>query len=1177
MGAEDWSREQLLSELVRHRQRIAELEDAQAKLLCTEKALKASEERFRSFLGNSQAGVLVLDRDLRYVAVNEKLAALDGRSIQEHIGKTIREVIPGIADDVESALRQIFVTGQPLIDFETAWESPHEPGVACHWIGSYFPIADQNGKPVEVGGIILDVTAEKRAESNYNRVQEALKRSESLMRSILSASPVAISLTRDRKMDWVNEAWLEMFGYEDDSECLGQDAMMVYPDREEYERVGRLLYDDLASREHTEADARFKRRDGSIFCGLIRLRPLNPSDPEEGAIIAISDITERKQAEDSLRASQERLDLAVWGAELGLWDWDVESGQAVVNERYAKMLGYSHDKMRPSFNGWKALLHPEDSPSVLEGLYNHLAGLTDYYEDEYRLRTKSGQWKWILSRGKVVERDKVGRPLRMTGTCLDISKRKCAEEALAENETRYRTLFESMKDGVAIYSPKNKGEDFVIVDFNKAAETISGLSRDQVIGQSLSDVFPGAKDVGLLDVLGRTWRSGEPTHHPVNRYRDDRIEIWVENFVYKLPSGDLVAVFTDETERKQAEEALKESEEWYRTLVEQSFDGLFVQKEAKVIFANPRLCEMLGYSQEELEGTDHWKLYHPDYQNLVRERAVARLQGENVIPKYGVKFLRKDGSFFEGEINSKVINIKGQPGIQVWARDVSERKRSQEAQRRLATAVEQAAEAVVITDVSGTIEYVNPAFERISGYKREEVIGQNPKLLSSGEHDRLFYERLWNTINKGDVWVGRFINKRKDGSLYHEDSTISPVRDSTGKIINFVAVKRDMTEHLELSKQLLQAQKMEAIGTLAGGIAHDFNNLLQVTLGYSELLISEKEEGDPQYADLSRIIQAAKNGAELVQRLLTFSRKVDPKRMPLDLNRRIVQVEKLLRRTIPKMIDIQMYLSADLAEISADPIQMEQVLMNMAVNARDAMPNGGKLIIETRNVMIDEDRSRAHVGVIPGNYVLLTVSDTGHGMDQTIVEHIFEPFYTTKELGRGTGLGLAMVYGIIRQHEGFITCHSKAGTGTAFNVYLPAIETFFPSAVETSQTMPAFGSETVLLVDDETDVRELGARILTNAGYTVLTAANGIEALDLYRKNKKQIALVILDLIMPEMGGDLCLEELLKIEPGVKVLVASGYAPDSATGRPLDLQARGFVSKPFRLKELLCQVRKTLD
>ncbi len=259
------------------------------------------------------------------------------------------------------------------------------------------------------------------------------------------------------------------------------------------------------------------------------------------------------------------------------------------------------------------------------------------------------------------------------------------------------------------------------------------------------------------------------------------------------------------------------------------------------------------------------------------------------------------------------------------------------------------------------------------------------------------------------------------------------------------------------------------------------------------------------------------------------------------------------------------------------PIQMEQVLMNLAVNARDAMPNGGKLILETKNVTLDEEYCTVHVGPSPGNYVSLTVSDTGHGMDKETAEHIFEPFYTTKELGRGTGLGLAMVYGIVSQHGGFIRCYSEVGRGTTFNVYLPAIQSLVEPGVETSEVMPAFGTETILLVDDEAFVRDLGERILSKAGYTILTAANGIDALDIYRKKGKQIDLVILDLIMPKMGGEGCLKELLKIDPGVKILVASGYAPDAAAGKPLALGARGFVSKPFGVRELLRQVRKALD
>ena len=395
--------------------------------------------------------------------------------------------------------------------------------------------------------------------------------------------------------------------------------------------------------------------------------------------------------------------------------------------------------------------------------------------------------------------------------------------------------------------------------------------------------------------------------------------------------------------------------------------------------------------------------------------------------------------------------------------------------------------------------------------------------------------------------------------------------------LSLSAVKRDVTEHLQLSNQLIQAQKMEALGSLAGEVAHDFNNLLTVIRGFSELLLAGKKTDDPDYEDLQKIFHSAGSGAELVHRLLTFTRKVEPKLVPINLNGQILEVEKLLRRTIPKMIDIQTDLSADPAEINADPSQIEQVLMNLVVNARDAMPDGGKLIMQTRNITSGDGHCKVHDGAGPGRHVLLTVSDTGQGMDKNTLGRIFEPFYTTKEIGQGTGLGLAIVDGIVRQHGGDITCESEVGHGTTFNICFPAIETPVDSGAGKSGTVKASGMETILLIDDEEFVRDLGERILTRAGYTVLSAANGLEGLDLFRKKRKQISLVILDLIMPRMGGEECLKEMVEIDPKVKVLVASGYPADSSLKESFQFTARGFASKPFEMRELLRQVREVLD
>jgi CheY-like chemotaxis protein len=323
--------------------------------------------------------------------------------------------------------------------------------------------------------------------------------------------------------------------------------------------------------------------------------------------------------------------------------------------------------------------------------------------------------------------------------------------------------------------------------------------------------------------------------------------------------------------------------------------------------------------------------------------------------------------------------------------------------------------------------------------------------------------------------------------------------------------------------------------------------------------------------------QSAASGAELVRSLLTFSRKVEPKFMLLDLNEHVSKLHRLLGRTLPKMMEVRLELATDLARISADPVQIEQVVMNLAVNARDAMGESGTLTIRTENVTLNEEYCELNVEAKPGDHVLLSVSDTGHGMDKETLLRIFEPFYTTKELGRGTGLGLAMVYGIVKQHGGHLGCYSEIEKGATFKLFFPATPSIEEPTAEETGVMPAFGTETVLLVDDEEFVRELGERILKKSGYTVLSAANGEEALALYSHKKKQISLVILDLIMPSMGGKDCLQEILKIDPEAKVLIASGYAADETTLECMKLGATGFVAKPYRFKELLKQVRRTLD
>jgi len=639
-----------------------------------------------------------------------------------------------------------------------------------------------------------------------------------------------------------------------------------------------------------------------------------------------------------------------------------------------------------------------------------------------------------------------------------------------------------------------------------------------------------------------------------------------------------VGAIRDITERKRREDKLRQSEEWYRSLVEDSFDGIFVQKGQKIIFANSRLYEMLHYSKGELEGMDHWLVYHAHYHEISRSWAAARMRGEKTTPQYEVRLQRKDGSSFIGEISSRLLEVRGEPGIQIWVRDISQKKRSERALRRLAIAVDQVAEAIVITDTKGNIKYVNPAFERITGYSHQEAVGQNPRILKSGQHDSTFYRGLWETITNGEPWTGQLVNKKKDGTLYREDATISPVRDSSGKIVNYVAVKRDITREIELQQQLLQAQKMEAVGTLAGGVAHDFNNLLQVVLGYCDILLRRKSKRNADYAILKKIYDAGKRGADLVRSLLAFSRKVEPKLHPTNLNMEIHKVKELLERTIPKTIKFNLDLRADLEPIQADPSQIGQILMNLGVNARDAMPDGGILTIKTEKVDLDEEYCSSNLEVKPGCYVLLTFSDSGHGMDKQTLEHVFEPFFSTKEVGKGTGLGLATVYGIVKLHGGHITCSSEPRLGTTFNIYLPAHKIDKVSDIPTDQSDIPGGTETILLVEDEDVVRELSTELLDGFGYHVITASNGKEALEIYRREGERISLVILDLIMPEMDGRQCLAEILRVDPNARILIASGYSEQGPGGKDILAKgAMGFVEKPYDIGELLEAIRKILD
>jgi two-component system, cell cycle sensor histidine kinase and response regulator CckA len=509
-----------------------------------------------------------------------------------------------------------------------------------------------------------------------------------------------------------------------------------------------------------------------------------------------------------------------------------------------------------------------------------------------------------------------------------------------------------------------------------------------------------------------------------------------------------------------------------------------------------------------------------------------------------------------------------------------QRQMAEQSVRKLSCAVEQSADTILVTNSDGIIEYVNPAFEALTGYSQQELVGQTPNLLKSGQSPPVLYRELWETIRSGEINRNILVNRKKNGDLYYVDESVTSIRDAEGQITHFVSNGRDLSERLRVEAKLLQSQKMDAIGRLAGGVAHDFNNLLTIITSYSELALDSVVPGSATQIRIQEILSAARRAADLTRQLLAFSRKQPQALRVAELNPVVAGIVKILQRLIGEDIELNFVAGEGLGRVRLDPVQIEQILMNLAANSRDAMPQGGQFTVQTSDVHLDEHYADRKHAVIPtGRYAVLTITDTGDGIAREHLPHIFEPFFTTKPLGKGTGLGLATVYGIVKQNHGFVWAYSEAGMGTVFKIYLPCVEDQPVTAAIADQGVEAVlrGTETVLLVEDEEALRRAAAEFLRLRGYTVLEAQDGVDALSVSKNHGMPIHLAITDVVMPHMSGGQLAKELETLRPQTRVLFVSGYAGQTVVDhRVVDVE-NNFLQKPFTLKQLASKVRTVLD
>jgi len=856
------------------------------------------------------------------------------------------------------------------------------------------------------------------------------------------------------------------------------------------------------------------------------------------------------------------------------------------NPRMTIITGY--DKEEINKLGWYQTMYQD--PRIQKQAIERMAQMRkgdDIIAEEWVITTKDGEKKPLSISTSIIK--VVDGTVYVLAVMQDITKRKQAEEALRESEGRYRLLAENVTDVIWI-----RDMNLNLTYISPSVKNQQGYSVEEAKARTLEETWTPESLKYIGEVFVEELEMEKDNQKDMSRSRTIEVEIkckdgsiiWTEAKMSFLRNKDgepigTIGVTRNITERKKGERALRESEATLRSIFRAAPTGIGLVRDRVIKQVNERLCEMLGYSQKELLEQNARILYltDEDFDYVGREKYLQiNDKGTGTVE---TRWQRKDGKVIDVILSSTPIDPNDLSiGVTFTALDITVRKQAEEAlqesEGKYRTVLEANPDAVVVYDIKGNVIYFNPAFTRIFGWTLEERIGNKMDIFVPEEAWRET-KMMIKKVLAGERFSGIETHR------YNQKGEIIPVsisgaiyKDQNGKPSGSVINLRDITEQKKLESQLQQSQKMEAIGTLAGGIAHDINNILGIILGNTELAMDDIPNWNPVRPNLEEARIASLRAKDVVRQLLSFARKTEMEKKPTNIIPIVKESFKLLRSSIPTSIEIRQNISKDVDTILADPTQINQILINLCTNADHAMPDGGIIEIILNNIELDEANTAQHSDLYPGRYVNLTVTDTGHGISQEVIDRIFDPYFTTKDVGKGTGMGLSVVHGIVKKHNGAITVKSEPGKGTTFSIFFPAVEEDAVIESEPTEKLPT-GNEKILFIDDEPSIVNMTRQMLERLGYEVDTKMSSIEALELFRSKPDQFDLIITDMTMPSMTGDKLVKEVLNIRPDMPTIICTGFSDKIDAEKAKEIGATEYIEKPVDKRNLAIKVRGVLD